>query len=149
MHAIFQFASTMPSTVVFAARHTQKMRSSVVIPAILISVSVLVPLLCAIWRWSRSGRVTPAYVQEQPVEKPKLCEVALVDTGHGGYWSFKAPLPHPWCRLRVRAAAVDNSRVRHALTFSRPTLASVDTPASIRETLRPLPCIVLRRLSTI
>ena len=52
-----------------------------------------------------NGRVGALPFQEQTVHAPKLCEVALVDTGHGGYWSFKTPLPHSWHRLKVRVTS--------------------------------------------
>ena len=81
-----------------------------------------------------NGRVGALPVQEQTVDAPKLCEVALMDTGHGGYWSFKTPLPHSWHRLKVRVT----SSVSCEYTDDRDALelALVDTFVSIHQNIR-------------
>lgn len=82
-----------------------KIPTTVIIPVAIIAVALLVPLWLCLRRMQGAGRITPVYRQEHVVEKPKLCEVALMNSSYG-----EKVLPHPWRRLRVSAAHRELSR---------------------------------------
>ncbi|RPD78523.1 hypothetical protein L226DRAFT_531864 [Lentinus tigrinus ALCF2SS1-7] len=72
--------------------------TAVIVPIVIVAVALLIPIWLCLRRLRAPERVIPLYRQEESVEKPKLCEVALMGGGHG------APVTHSqpgWRRLRV------------------------------------------------
>ncbi|TFK83712.1 hypothetical protein K466DRAFT_602629 [Polyporus arcularius HHB13444] len=77
-----------------------KIPTTVIIPIVIITIAILIPLWLCLRKMQGSERVMPLYRQDHGVEKPKLCEVALMGTSRGGHI-----MSAPWRQLRVSPSA--------------------------------------------
>ncbi len=89
-------AGTLPPDINAFGQDHVKVPTIVIIPIVIVTIALLIPLWLCLRKLHGSERVTPLYRQEHDAEKPKLCEVALMGTSLGG-----KIVPDPWRRLRV------------------------------------------------